>query len=169
MTLDDAPFIVELLNDADFVRFIGDKGVRTLDDARGYISNGALASYDRHGFGLFVVVLKDSETPIGICGFVKRDTLPDCDIGYALLPQFRGQGYLVESATAVMAYGRQVLGIPRVLGITNPDNERSISVLEKLGLRFERLIQLSSDAAPIRLYTTDVLPGGLADTRSPAV
>ena len=152
MSLDDASFIVELLNDADFLRYIGDKGVRSLDDARGYITNGALASYERHGFGLYVVELKDSRTPIGICGFVKRDTLPDCDVGYALLPQYRGRGYVVEAAAAAMEYGRHVLAIPRVLGITDPDNVRSIRVLEKIGLRYQREIPGTAPGQTLQLF-----------------
>ncbi len=155
MSLDDAPFILALVSDADFIRFIGDKGVRSLEDARGYITHGALASYDTHGFGLFVVELRETTTPIGICGFVKRDTLPDCDIGYAFLPPYRGQGYVVESASAVLAYGSGVLNMTRVLAITDPENERSIRVLEKIGLRFDRLVQLSGETTPVRLYTSD--------------
>lgn len=155
MSLADAPFILDLVSDADFIRFIGDKGVRNLEGARGYITHGALASYDTHGFGLFVVELRETTTPIGICGFVKRDTLPDCDIGYAFLPPYRGHGYVVESAAAVLAYGSRVLNMTRVLAITDPENDRSIRVLEKIGLRFDRLVQLSGETTPVRLYTSD--------------
>ena len=163
MSLDDASFMLDLVLDVDFIRFIGDKGVRNLEDARVYITNGALASYESHGFGLYVVELRETQTPIGICGFVKRDSLPDCDIGYAFLPTYRNHGYAAESASAVLAYGRGVLAITRVLGITDPENERSVRVLEKIGLRFDRLVQLAGDATPVRLYTSDPENSGDAE------
>ena len=96
LTVDDAAFILELVNDPSWLRFIGDRGVRNLDDARSYILKGPVASYEKHGFGLWLVELKAEATPIGICGLLQRDTLPDVDIGFALLPQFCGQGYAVR-------------------------------------------------------------------------
>jgi len=142
MSLDDAEFIVELLNDPAFLRFIGDKGVRTTEDARQYILTGPVDSYERHGFGLWLVELKDSETPIGICGLLKRETLSDVDIGFAFLPQYRSKGYAFESAAAVMRYGRNVLGLRRVVAITNEENIDSLRVLEKIGMSFDRMIRL---------------------------
>lgn len=139
ISVDDAEFILKLLNDPAFLRFIGDKQVRTLDDARNYVLSGPMASYERFGFGLFLVELKESSMPIGICGLLKRDTLEDVDIGFAFLPDFCGQGYGFESAGATMVYGRDVLGLKRIVAITSPDNEASIALLEKLGLKFERL------------------------------
>ena len=152
VTVADAPFILELLNDPDWLRFIGDKGVRTIEDARGYIETGPLASYARHGFGLYVVALRTDPRPIGLCGLVKRDVLPDVDIGYALLPQFRGSGYAHEAAAAVLRLARDDVGLPRIAAITNTDNARSIRVLEKLGLAFERMVRLSPDAPEIRYF-----------------
>jgi RimJ/RimL family protein N-acetyltransferase len=152
---DDAEFILELLNDPSFLRFIGDKGVRTLDDAREYILNGPVDMYNRLGFGLYLTELKDNGVPIGICGLIKRDGLEDVDIGFAFLPKFRAKGYAYESAAAVMAYGKTVLGLKRIVAITYPDNYASGRLLEKLGLRFERMIRLSKDAPEIRLFAFD--------------
>ena len=155
MSPDDAEFIVELLNDTAFLRFIGDKGVRSIEDARQYILTGPMESYERHGFGLWLVALKGSNTPIGICGFLKRETLSDVDIGFAFLPPYRSQGYAFESAEAVMDYGRKVLGLRRVVAITNEDNIGSIRVLEKIGMSFDRMIRLSDDGPEIKLLASD--------------
>jgi len=152
LALDDAEFILELLNEPSFLHFIGDKGVRTLDDAREYILRGPIASYQRHGFGLYLTVLKEGAAPIGMCGLLKRESLADVDIGFAFLPRFWSKGYALESALAVKAYGLDILGLKRIVAITNPDNEASIRLLEKLGLKFERLISLSEDGPEIELY-----------------
>lgn len=132
----DAAFVVRLLNEPSFIEFIGDRGVRTLRDAERYLREGPISSYRRFGHGLLRVSLKDGDIPIGMCGLVKRDTLPHPDIGFALLPAFWGQGFVTEAARAAMKHGREVLGIQVVLGITTPSNVRSIAVLEKLGLSF---------------------------------
>jgi len=136
---DDARFILTLLNEPSFLRYIGDKKVRNLDDARQYILNGPRASYDRHGFGLYQVELKDSHTAAGMCGLLKRDELPDADIGFAFLPDYWNKGFAFEAAAAVLRDARERLKLNRVLAIVNPDNEASIKLLEKLGLRFERM------------------------------
>jgi ribosomal-protein-alanine N-acetyltransferase len=151
LTLDDADFIFSLVNDASFIRYIGDKGVRTLDDARKYLSEGPIASYARHGFGLWLVLRKADGAPIGMCGLLKRDTLDDVDVGYALLPAYWSHGYAAEAASASVEYGRR-LGLRRIVAITQADNAASIKVLEKLGLRFERAMRLNSDAAEVQLY-----------------
>jgi RimJ/RimL family protein N-acetyltransferase len=152
----DAEFVLELLNEPSFLHNIGDKGVRTIDDARQYILNGPVESYERLGFGLWLVELKDSKVPIGICGLVKRDALPDTDIGYAFLPRFWSLGYAYESASAVMSYARNVLGLKRLLAVTNQDNAGSIKVLEKIGLKFDRMVRLSMDGPEIKLFASDV-------------
>lgn len=152
----DAEFILELLNEPSFVRNIGDKGVRTIDDAIQYILNGPVESYARLGFGLWLVELKDSNVSIGICGLLKRDALTDVDIGYAFLPRFWSMGYAYESASAVMSYAMNVLGLKRLLAITSQDNAGSIKVLEKLGLKFDRMVRLSEDESEIKLFATDV-------------
>ena len=152
LTIDDAEFVLGLLNEPSFLRFIGDKGVRNIADAVQYIQNGPVASYERFGFGQFLVELKESGTPIGMCGLLKRDSLPDVDIGFAFLPQFWSRGYAYEAAAAMMTYGREVLGLRRIVAITNPDNEASGRLLEKIGLRFERLMKLAEDQSEVRLF-----------------
>jgi RimJ/RimL family protein N-acetyltransferase len=152
LCLQDAPFILELLNEAGFLRFIGDKGVRTLADARDYIVKGPLDSYGRFGFGLYLTTLRDSGTPIGICGLVKREGLADVDVGFAFLARHWSNGYAAESAAAVLHYGRKVLGLARIVAITDPDNVGSIAVLEKIGLRLERRITLADGGPPLNLF-----------------
>jgi RimJ/RimL family protein N-acetyltransferase len=157
----DAEFILELLNEPSFLHHIGDKGVRTLADAARYIATGPVESYARHGFGLWLVELKEAGVgvPAGICGLVKRDALPDADIGYAFLPRFWSRGYAREAADAVLGYASGALGLPRVLAIVNADNTGSIKVLEKIGLNFDRLVRLSDDAPEIMLFASDARAG----------
>jgi RimJ/RimL family protein N-acetyltransferase len=138
LTFDDAQFILTLLNDPSFLRYINDKNVRNLEDARQYMLNGPMASYARNGFGLYLVELKDTAVPIGLCGLLKREELPDPDIGFAFLPDYWGKGFASEAASAVMNDARERLGRKRVLAIVMPNNEASIGLLEKLGMRFER-------------------------------
>jgi RimJ/RimL family protein N-acetyltransferase len=152
LDLHDAAFILELLNEASFMRFIGDKGVRTLADARDYLLHGPMDSYLRFGFGLYLTSLRDTGTPIGMCGLVKRDTLEDVDVGFAFLARHRSKGYAAESAAAVLRYGRQTLRLERIVAITSPDNRSSIAVLEKIGLRFERMVQLSEGGPELKLF-----------------
>ena len=154
LSTDDAEFILDLLNQPSFIQYIGDRGVRTLEDAIQYILKGAITSYERHGFGLYLTLLKESEVPIGICGLVKRDTLQDADIGYAFLPQYWSRGYAFESASAVLVYARNTLGLKRILGITTPDNQGSIHVLEKIGLKFERMVKLTGDDMELKLFAS---------------
>lgn len=154
----DAPFILRLLNEPSFLRFIGDRGVRTLDDARAYIENGPGASYARHGFGLWLAELRDSATPIGMCGLLKRDTLDDVDIGFAFLPAWWGQGFAHEAAAAVMDHARYSLGIARVVAIVSPENASSIRLLEKIGLTFGRRIDLNGDGRETCLYVPRATP-----------
>jgi RimJ/RimL family protein N-acetyltransferase len=150
----DAGFVLELLNQPSFLQYIGDKGVRTIDDARHYIINGPVKSYEQNGFGLYTVELKENGAPIGISGLVKRDTLPDADIGFAFLPDYWSQGYAIESAAAVMRYARGTLGLVRVLAITSPNNERSAKLLGKIGLRFERLLKLTDDTPEVKFFSS---------------
>jgi RimJ/RimL family protein N-acetyltransferase len=155
MSVDDAEFELRLLNEPSFLRFIGDRGVRTLEDARAYILKGPVDMYDRLGFGLYLAELKEEGVPIGICGLVKRDFLADVDIGFAFLPEFWGQGYASEAASAVMEYAKGALGLKRIVAITNPENHSSIRLLEKLGLKFDRMIRATADGPEIRLFVWD--------------
>lgn len=138
-TTDDAPFVLTLLNEPSFLRFIGDKNVRTLDDARQYLLNGPMASYNIHGFGILLVELKDSNIPIGMCGLIKREELPEPDIGFAFIPDYWGRGFAFEAATAVMNDARERLKLNHILAIVNPDNDASIKLLERLGMNYERM------------------------------
>jgi len=152
LSKDDAAFILELLNDASFLRFIGDKGVRNLYDARQYISTGPIESYERLGFGLYLTKLKDGGVPIGICGLVKRESLKNVDVGFAFLAKFRGKGYAFESASAVLTHAKTALGLNRIVAVTSADNYDSIRVLKKLGLHFEKMVKLSDDEQECKLF-----------------
>jgi RimJ/RimL family protein N-acetyltransferase len=156
LTVDDAPFMLDLLNQPSFIQFIGDRGVRTLDDARDFITKRYIEAYERLGFGIYLTLLKENQTPIGICGLVKRDGLDDVDVGYAFLPQHWSKGYASESVSAVLDYARDTLGIRRVLGITTSDNTGSIRVLVKAGLKFERMVKLPGDEAELKLFAITI-------------
>lgn len=155
MAPEDAPFYLELVNDPAWLRYIGDRGVRTLEEARAAIVRGPVAMQERVGFSLYLTELKAGAVPIGICGLIKRDGLDDVDIGFAFLPQFCGQGYAFEAAAAVMAHAQRVIGLKRVVAITAPGNQSSIRLLEKLGLRFERMVRLTESSAESRLFVLD--------------
>jgi RimJ/RimL family protein N-acetyltransferase len=137
---DDAPFMLALLNEPSFWQNIGDRGVRTIEQARQYIAEGPVASYEKHGFGLYLVELKPDGTPIGMCGLVRRDYLDAPDVGFAFRPQYWSFGYACESASAVVEHAREELGLGRIVAITSPDNTGSINVLKKIGLQFERMV-----------------------------
>jgi ribosomal-protein-alanine N-acetyltransferase len=155
---DDASFVVQLLNDPAFIQYVGDKGVRTLDDAREYIRSGPRAMYAEFGFGLWVAELPDG-TPIGLCGLLKRPVLDDVDLGFALLPQFRREGYTLEAASAVMAHARETLRLDRLVAIVNPENEASARLLERLGFSFEELRTVFPGAPPLKLFAAPLKRG----------
>jgi len=150
---EDADFVLRLVNEPAFLRFIGDRGVRTLDDARRYIADGPVASYARHGHGLMRVVRKADGVAIGMCGVLRRDTLPDPDIGFSFFPEFWSQGYALEAARAVMHDARSTLGLARILAVTTKDNEPSMRLLGRLGFRFERMVSLGSEE--LRLFVSE--------------
>lgn len=155
LTLEDAPFILRLLNEPSFIRHIGDKRVRTEEDARAYITKGPLDTYARLGFGLWVVEELATGAPAGVCGLLKRDELEDVDIGYAYLPEFWSRGYATEAAAATLAHARAALGLRRVLAVVNEDNHGSIRLLEKLGFVYGRMATLASGGPPVRVYASD--------------
>jgi RimJ/RimL family protein N-acetyltransferase len=152
LSLADDAFIMELLNEPGFMRHIGDKGVRSPADAREYIAAGPVASYRRFGFGLYLVSLRGRGEPIGICGLLKRDTLPDADLGFAFLSRHWSKGYAVESARAVLEHGRRRLKLARIVAITAPENHGSIAVLERIGLKFERMVKLAAEPRELKLF-----------------
>lgn len=149
---DDSAFAVELLNDPDWIRYIGDRGVRTASDARRYLEDGPIAMYREAGFGLYLVEHTASATPIGLCGLIRREGLEDVDLGFAFLPAWRGQGYAYEASVAVLEEGRERFGLKRIVAIVSPDNARSIALLERLGLAYERRLRYAGDGDEVALY-----------------
>jgi RimJ/RimL family protein N-acetyltransferase len=147
----DGEFILELLNEDGFLRHIGDKGVRSVADARDYILKGPMDSYARNGFGLYATCLGDG-TPIGICGLVRREGLDHPDVGFAFLERYWSKGYAVESAAAVLAHAEKVLNLEQIVAITSPDNAKSIAVLRKIGFEFSRRIRLAADTPELNLF-----------------
>jgi RimJ/RimL family protein N-acetyltransferase len=157
MSIADAGFILTLLNEPSWLRFIGDRGVRTIDDAKNYIIQGPVAMYASLGFGLCTVELKDSGCPVGICGLMKRDYLDAADIGFAFLPAYWGKGYAYEAANAILNFAKADLGLKRILATTRPENIASQKLLEKLGLRFEGLMRHPDGDRDLRVYAIDDL------------
>jgi RimJ/RimL family protein N-acetyltransferase len=156
LSSEDAEFILTLLNEPSFIRNIGDRGVRDVAGANSYIINGPLASYANHGFGLYLVKLKETGDSIGMCGLIKRPTLDDVDIGYAFLPKYWSKGYAVESARAVKEYAKNVIGLDRLVAIVDPTNEGSIRVLEKIGLTYEKMVRLSEDDIELKFFGANI-------------
>jgi RimJ/RimL family protein N-acetyltransferase len=159
LTTDDAVFMLALLNDAGFVNNIGDRGVRTLEEAAHYIENRLAASYRLHGYGQYLCVLKQDATPIGTCGLVKRERLDDPDVGFAFLPAFRSQGYATEAAQAVVEFARRRLGMSRLNGLVAPHNLPSIQVLKKLGMTQSGILRLADEAPEVLLFSVDDVAG----------
>lgn len=151
-TLDDAPFILRLLNEPSFIENIADRGIRDLEGARNYLRDGPLASYAAHGFGLWRVGLPDNDSPIGMAGLLKRDFLDAIDIGYALLPEYCGAGYALEATSAVLAYAREQLGAKRVVAIVSEHSRPSIRLLEKLGFSADGTVRMPDNGEEIRLF-----------------
>lgn len=151
----DSPFILELVNDPGWLRHIGDRGIRTEDAARDYITEGPRAMYAQFGFGLYAVESRASGAAIGLCGLIKRDWLEDVDIGFAFLPAYRGLGYALEAAAATLAHARARLGLTRIVAIVSPDNADSVRLLERLGLRLERMVRPPGAETPVCLYAGD--------------
>ena len=151
----DADFINRLLNSEKFIKYIGDRNVRSSDDARDFIRDRYRTSYEDHGYGLYCVELVADGTPVGMCGFVRRDTLPAPDIGFAFLPEFEGKGYGFESAEAMMKYGRERLGFSEVFAITTLDNDASGRLLAKIGFAFEKTIE-TPEGETLKLFRADI-------------
>jgi ribosomal-protein-alanine N-acetyltransferase len=149
---DDARFVHALMNDAGWLRYIGDRGIRSIEDARAYINERLLSQCVRLGYGLNRVALRATDTPIGICGLVKRDWLDVADLGYAFLPEFRGRGCATEAAAAVLDHARDELGLHRIAAIVSPDNHDSIRVLERVGMSFERRVTPPEQSNEVCVY-----------------
>ena len=155
---EDAEFIVELMNDPDWLRFIGDRGIRTADDARRYVATGPAAMIARLGFGMYAVELKETGAPIGICGLVEREWLEAVDLGFAFLPRFRGTGYAREAAAATLDYARTTLGLDAILAIVSPENHDSVRLLTKLGMDFVRMARPPGAAGEVSIYRRTFAP-----------
>lgn len=153
LNLSDAPFIIELLNSPEWLRFIGNKKIKTVEDAKNYLKKGPLKSYLDNGYGLYLVEAKEDSRSIGMCGIINREALDHPDIGFAFLPQFYNRGYAFEIAGATLNYGREKLNIKKVCAITIPENLRSIRLLEKLGLQFQKTICLPGSEELLQLYS----------------
>jgi RimJ/RimL family protein N-acetyltransferase len=147
----DAEFIYALLNEPGWLKYIGDKGIRTLEDARNYIQNGPRAMYEREGFGLFLTELKEDHTPIGLCGLIKREGLEDVDIGFAFLSGYQSQGYAYEAASGTLEFAKD-LGLKRIVAITTKDNHSSSRLLEKLGMELDGFVTLPNDTEELKKY-----------------
>lgn len=148
----DAAFIFRIVNEPSWLKYIGDKGVRSPEDAKKYILTGPVDMYQRLGFGMWLVELKSEQKPIGLCGLIKRDTLDDIDIGFALLPAFCQKGYAIEAAAATLEYAQTDLQLSRVVAITSQDNTASGRLLEKLGFKFERLLPVDPDDELLKFF-----------------
>jgi len=154
--LEDAAFIFELVNSPGWLEFISDKGLKTLADAEEYIKSRLISSYQKYNLGLYKMVLKESNKAIGLCGLISRPSLPNVDIGFAILPEYGGNGYTFEAGKAVMEYGASQLGFKTILGTTAPDNIKSQKLLEKLGLRLVETIQMGDYEGDTLLYSNEV-------------
>jgi len=139
-TIDDAPFILRLVNEPTWIQYIGDRNVQSLEDAQKYLTDGAISNYGSHGYGFYIVLHRETNAPIGTCGFTKRPFLDHPDFGFAFLPEYTGQGYAIEIAVATMAFAEEVLKMEKLVAVTTPSNKRSIQLLIKLGFRFEKSI-----------------------------
>jgi ribosomal-protein-alanine N-acetyltransferase len=155
LTQDDAPFMLALTNDADWIRNIGDRGIRSVEQAQENLANGVIKMYGEVGHGLWMVEEITSGRSAGICGLIKRDPLPDVDLGFAFLPEFRGNGFALEAARACMRVASEKFGMTRVVAIVKPGNERSIALLEKLGFRFETTVTPHADGSVVSLFACE--------------
>ena len=151
--IQDSAFILQLLNTPSWLKYIGDRHILTEGDAVNYLERGPLKSYAEHGFGLNLVELKDG-TPVGMCGLIKRETLDDVDIGFAFLPGYEGQGFAFESAAAILTHARS-LNISRIVAITLPGNKKSIRLLERLNMKFEKMIRFPKEENELMLFSVN--------------
>lgn len=159
LTSADAAFFLALVTDPDWIRFIGDRKLRTVEAAERALVDGPIAMYAKTGLGLLRVEARQGGEALGICGLIKRDTLPDVDLGFAFLPLHRGQGFAREAARACVAHARDDLGFTRLVAINSPENEASARLLEGLGMAYERTFSMPGETRLTRLYALD-WPGG---------
>ncbi len=156
LTLDDADLMLAVWNDPAFIRYVGDRGIRTIDEAHDAMSTGVLQLYEKYGYGPFRMALKDDDTAMGICGLFKRDNLDDPDIGYGVLPEHCGKGYAYEASCAVLEYARSDLRLERLIAMISPENQASIGLIGKLGFRFERMHRVQDEEDEACIYGTQL-------------
>ncbi|MBT8099903.1 MAG: GNAT family N-acetyltransferase, partial [Gammaproteobacteria bacterium] len=152
LTLADAGLMLSIWNDPDFVRHVGDRGIRSVDEARQALLDGAFRLYAEFGYGPYRVALREADTPIGTCGLFRREGLTEPDIGFALLPEYCGRGYAYEAATAVLQHARESLKLRRLTAVVSPNNDASIRLIEKLGLSFEKRARIDGDDTDVQVY-----------------
>lgn len=152
LSYEDCGFILQLLNESAFRQFIGDKGVRSVHDARAYLRERIIDHYDRYGFGLYLVSLKSDDTPLGICGLVKREEFDSPDLGFAFLEAHHSRGYAYESAAAVLEYASTLLGLRKLIAIVDPENQSSRRLLAKLGFWFDRMVTMPGESQAVCQY-----------------
>ncbi|MBC6489717.1 GNAT family N-acetyltransferase [Flavihumibacter stibioxidans] len=154
LTGEEAGFVFRLMNSKGWLQYIGDRGIRTIEDARQYILNNTMKSYTEHGYGMYLVRTEQDQVPIGMCGLVRRNFLEYTDIGFAFLPEYNGKGYAFESASAVLQYARESLGMKKIIAIVNHDNQPSIRLIEKLGMQFEKTVPFPGEDTQIFQFST---------------
>ena len=152
ISLDDAPFFMKLVNTPNWLKYIGDRNLKTIQDTETYLTNGILKSYKELGFGFYKLQTKVDNTSIGICGLVKREQLEDVDFGFAFLPEFEGQGYGYEASTAIIDKAVEIFNIKKLLAITLPINSNSIKLLSKLGFIYEKRVKPFEDDEELLLF-----------------
>ena len=156
LTLADADMMLAVWNDPAFVQHVGDRGIRTVDQARDTLSKGAFKLYEDYGYGPYRIALADDDTEIGTCGLFRREGYEDPDVGYSILPEYCGRGYAYEAASAVLVYARDSLRLKRVTAFISPGNAASIGLAEKLGLGFERMARLAGEDEDVSLYSMEL-------------
>ena len=155
-TIDDAPFFFELVNTPHWIKYIGDRNIKTITEAEQHLINGQIKSYDTHGFGFYKLNLKENNNPIGTCGLIKRETLEHVDIGFAFLPEYEGKGYGFESSKAILKVAKNIFKLETILAITLQVNKPSINLLEKLGLSFQKMIKPFEDDQELMLFAKNL-------------
>ncbi|MBP7370204.1 MAG: GNAT family N-acetyltransferase [Arenimonas sp.] len=155
-TIEDAPYMLRQLNEASFIKNIADRGVRTIQQAEDYLQHGAMASYQKSGFGFWAVIEKSSAQIIGMCGLVQRDNLPAADLGYSLLPEYFGRGFAFEATEACINAAKNAFNLPELLAIVNTANIPSRTLLEKLGFDLRRVTMQTADEPSLCIYGIDL-------------
>jgi RimJ/RimL family protein N-acetyltransferase len=156
LSYDDCEFILELVNEPAFVKYIGDRGIRTLDDAKDYLRKGPIDSYELNGFGLYRVSRKEDEASLGMCGLVRREEFDYPDLGFAFLEKHWAKGYAYESSLATIEHAAEELGLTHIIAMTNADNESSIALLKKLGFHYEQMVRMPGENREICRYALDI-------------